>query len=169
MDGTRFVWDYWHVPDQYTLLRTPAADFFGDKLFEARVAVFSTLPPQPKDSRPAISTSPTLLRSPPVRALSACAYSLSCSQGLESRLLDFGQERLGCGNISPVWLSNYVHGCRQELHADLPHGPWAFVLSLTPAPRRFTGGETMILKPSVLDYWCAVSWPLPVVAGQRTL
>lgn len=24
----RFVWDYWHVPDQYTLLRTPAADYF---------------------------------------------------------------------------------------------------------------------------------------------
>ena len=20
----RFVWDYWHVPDQYTALRTPA-------------------------------------------------------------------------------------------------------------------------------------------------
>jgi hypothetical protein len=52
-----------------------------------------------------------------------------------------------------VWLSYYVNGCRQELHADVPHGPWAFVLSLTPAARTFTGGETMLLQPHVLDYW----------------
>jgi hypothetical protein len=52
-----------------------------------------------------------------------------------------------------VWLSYYVTGCRQELHADVPHGPWAFVLSLTPRARAFTGGETMLLQPHVLDYW----------------
>lgn len=103
------MWDYWHVPGQYTLLRTPAADYFPEETFAQ----------------------------------------------LEGQLLRFGQERLGCGNISPVWLSCYVSGCRQEAHADLPHGPWAFVLSLTPSPRRFSGGETFILKPKVLDYWCA--------------
>lgn len=96
------------MPGQYTLLRTPANEFFPPEEFAQ----------------------------------------------LESRLLQFGQERLGCGNISPVWLSNYVHGCRQEMHADLPHGPWAFVLSVTPEPRKFTGGETFILRPHVLDYWC---------------
>lgn len=43
---------------------------------------------------------------------------------------------------------------RQELHADNPHGPWAFVLSLTDwERRRFSGGETAILQPHVLDYW----------------
>lgn len=42
----------------------------------------------------------------------------------------------------------------QELHADNPHGPWAFVLSLTHwEGRPFTGGETVILQPNVLDYW----------------
>lgn len=42
----------------------------------------------------------------------------------------------------------------QELHADNPHGPWAFVLSLTQwEGRPFSGGETLILQPHVLDYW----------------
>jgi hypothetical protein len=29
----RFCWDYWHVPGQYTQLRTPAQDYFPPKLF----------------------------------------------------------------------------------------------------------------------------------------
>ena len=28
----RFVWDYWHVPEQYTLVRTAAAPYFGEVL-----------------------------------------------------------------------------------------------------------------------------------------
>ena len=27
----RFVWDYWHVPGQYTALRTPAWEYFPKK------------------------------------------------------------------------------------------------------------------------------------------
>lgn len=30
----RFVWDYWHVPDQYTLLRTPADQFFPEEAYQ---------------------------------------------------------------------------------------------------------------------------------------
>jgi len=30
----RFCWDYWFVPDQYRLLRTPAQNFFGEKAFQ---------------------------------------------------------------------------------------------------------------------------------------
>ncbi len=30
----RFCWDYWNIPDQYRLLRTPAESFFGPKLFK---------------------------------------------------------------------------------------------------------------------------------------
>ena len=30
----RFCWDYWRVPDQYRLLRTPAESFFGTKPFK---------------------------------------------------------------------------------------------------------------------------------------
>lgn len=104
----RFVWDYWHVPDQYTLVRTPAYYYFPEDIYNE----------------------------------------------FHNYLVEWGQENLGCFDISPPWLSYYVEGCYQELHADNPHGPWAFVFSLTDwERRRFTGGETQILRPEVLNYW----------------
>lgn len=106
-NSDRFVWDYWHVPNQYTLVRTPAYHYFPEKIFT----------------------------------------------NFHNFLVRWGQENLGCHNISPPWLSYYVDGCKQELHSDVPHGPWAFVFSLTPKKKVFKGGETLILKPSVLDYW----------------
>ncbi len=68
-------------------------------------------------------------------------------------LVQWGRENLGCHDISPPWLSYYVDGCFQNLHSDVPHGPWAFVYSLTENPKHFRGGETLILKPDVLNYW----------------
>jgi hypothetical protein len=104
----RFVWDFWHVPGQYTALRTPAWTFFP----EATYARF------------------------------------------HSRLVWWGRRTLGCHDVSPPWLSVYVDGCGQELHGDLPHGPFAFVYSLTRwAGRAFRGGETEILRDGVLDWW----------------
>ena len=102
----RFVWDYWHVPGQYTALRTPAWTYF------------------------------------PPRAYAA----------FHRRLVAWGRETLGCHDVSPPWLSLYVDGCRQELHGDLPHGPWAFVFSLTRG-RAFSGGETLLVRDEVLDFW----------------
>jgi len=73
---------------------------------------------------------------------------------LEDSLIEYGERVLGCRGISPIWLSFYTDGCRQEFHTDSPHGPWAFVLSLTNwDSRTFTGGETMLLNPLVLDFW----------------
>lgn len=107
-DGKRFVWDYWHIKDQYTLLRTPAYHYFPKSLYER----------------------------------------------FHKHLVEWGQRHLGCVDISPPWLSYYVDGCEQQLHADIPHGPWAFVYSLTPwKTRPFRGGETVILKPETLTYW----------------
>lgn len=104
----RFVWDYWHVPEQYTLVRTPAYHYFPDELYNE----------------------------------------------FHRALVSWGQRHLGCHDISPPWLSYYIEGCRQELHADVPHGPFAFVYSLTPwEERKFSGGETLILQPDVLHYW----------------
>jgi len=106
--GDRFVWDYWHVPGQYTALRTPAWQYFPRRRYAE----------------------------------------------LHRRLVAFGRATLGCHDISPPWLSCYVDGCRQELHGDLPHGPWAFVLSLTRwRGRRFRGGETLLVRDEVLDFW----------------
>ncbi len=106
--GDRFAWDYWHVPDQYTLVRTPAWLYFPAAKYRA----------------------------------------------FHRHLVAWGRRTLGCWDVSPPWLSYYVEGCRQELHADVPHGPWAFVWGLTPrgAPR-FRGGETLLLRPETLAYW----------------
>lgn len=103
----RFVWDYWHVPGQYTLLRTPAQRFFSQAVFGR----------------------------------------------FQNELLKFGRENFGCTGITPPWMSLYVEGCRQQFHGDVPHGPFAFVFSLTPAKRKFQGGETMLFKSSTLNYW----------------
>jgi hypothetical protein len=102
----RFVWDYWHVPGQYTALRTPAWTYFPKRTYEA----------------------------------------------FHRRLVAWGRATLGCHDISPPWLSLYLDGCRQELHGDLPHGPWAFVFSLTRGGA-FTGGQTLLVRDEVLDFW----------------
>lgn len=72
---------------------------------------------------------------------------------LADRLRAFGRTQLGCKDISPIWLSNYVDGCEQRLHADRPHGPWAFVLALTPSRPRYEGGETMFIAEKILNFW----------------
>jgi hypothetical protein len=70
------------------------------------------------------------------------------------RLVWWGRRTLGCHDVSPPWLSCYVNGCEQRLHGDLPHGQFAFVFSLTNwATRTFRGGETLILRDEVLDFW----------------
>ena len=70
------------------------------------------------------------------------------------RLVWWGRRTLGCHDISPTWLSCYVNGCEQRLHGDLPHGPVAFVFSLTPwSKRTFRGGETLLMRDDVLDFW----------------
>ncbi len=106
--GDRFVWDYWHVPGQYTALRTPAWEYFPKTPYER----------------------------------------------WHRHLVAWGRKHLGCHDISPPWLSVYVEGCRQELHGDLPHGPFAFVFSLTHWQKRsFRGGETLLVRDGVLDHW----------------
>ena len=66
-------------------------------------------------------------------------------------LVQWGREHLGCHDISPPWLSSYVTGCKQEPHQDMPHGPLAFVFSLTNwEKRKFKGGETFLKNPRTL-------------------
>jgi len=69
------------------------------------------------------------------------------------RLVKWGRENLGCHDVSPPWLSYYVHGHYQNLHSDMPHGPWAFVYSLSPHQPKFEGGQTLLMKDSVLNFW----------------
>ncbi len=102
----RFVWDYWHVPDQYTFVRTPAYHYFPKSIY----------------------------------------------QKFHKFLLEWGRRNLGCRDLSPPWLSYYVDGCYQDLHSDVPHGPWAYVFSLSMG-KAYRGGETRILRPETLNYW----------------
>lgn len=120
-DPARFVWDYWHVPGQYTYFRTHSRRFFRPDLYRRFTAA--------------------------VRA--------------------WGSTHLGCDRISEPWLSYYIDGCRQELHTDVPQGPWAFVYSLTPwDERRFRGGETLLAGPGVLDYWNGFDAGRPLEAAE---
>lgn len=70
-----------------------------------------------------------------------------------SQLVQWGREFLGCHDISPSWLSYYVEGMEQKIHSDVPHGPWAWVFSISPRKINFSGGETFILRPETLNYW----------------
>jgi hypothetical protein len=104
----RFIWDYWHIPQQYTYFRTIALN----------------------------AISPALL-----------------GQFTEA-LRAWGRANLGTDRITLPWLSYYIEGCRQELHSDVVQGMWSYVYSLTPwEDRRFTGGETLLGSPQLLDYW----------------
>jgi hypothetical protein len=107
-NSERFCWDYWSVPDQYRLLRTPAEPFFEKAGF----------------------------------------------RNFLEHLLAWGRENLGCQMISQPWLSAYIDGSFQNLHSDVPHGPYSFVYSLTPwEKRKFTGGETLVTRPTLLRYF----------------
>ena len=86
------------------------------------------------------------------RALARDFFSASSFNHIKNQLVRFGQDQLGCHSISEPWLSYYTEGDGQDLHTDSPHGPWAFVYSLTPTID-FSGGETQILKPQTLSYW----------------
>jgi hypothetical protein len=120
-DPARFVWDYWHVPGQYSYFRTHTRRFFRPDLCRRFTAA----------------------------------------------VRQWGETHLGCSRISEPWLSYYIDGCRQELHTDVPIGPWAFVFSLTRwEERRFTGGETLLVGADVLDYWTGFDANRPLEANE---
>jgi hypothetical protein len=71
------------------------------------------------------------------------------AQALQA-LGNIARERFGCQNISQPWVSLYQDGHYQRLHTDPKHGPYAFVLSLTPRSASFLGGETAIAQESLV-------------------
>jgi hypothetical protein len=103
----KFCWQFWHEPERYNHLRTPAEMILSSTTYQKTVELLSFI----------------------------------------------SREYFGCAEISPPWVSLYTDGCFQNWHADVPHGPWAFVFSLTETPKTFVGGRTLVLRPDVLDYW----------------
>lgn len=108
-DPARFVWEYWHVPGQFSQHRVPARQFFDRTLIE----------------------------------------------DFERRLLSWTGRELGLSALgSSPWLSFLVDGDFQAIHRDTPNGQFAFSFGLSkPARPRFRGGETMLARPELLDYW----------------
>ena len=86
-------------------------------------------------------------------------------QAFLKRLTLWGQENLGCSAISPPWLSYYVDGCYQSLHGDVPHGPFAFVFSLSSDSSALRGGKTLLLKERILDFWSKLDPTLGFESG----
>lgn len=70
---------------------------------------------------------------------------------LVDSLVELGSS-VGLTAITPPWISLYTDGDMQNYHTDAPHGPLAFVLSLS-REGEFSGGETMMLQPRMLEYW----------------
>ena len=130
-----------HVPDQYTLIRTQVSYAFTVVLVCSGSTERARLFAHNKQTKHKQKKAKAYF---PEREYAA----------LQDALLAYGEATLGCRAISPIWLSYYVDGCVQELHADSFHGPFAFVLSLTRwEARRFEGGETAIVKAGLLDFW----------------
>lgn len=95
----------------------------------------------------------TYLRTDP-----SLVFSDDLNSAFQKRLSDWGAENLGCARLHRPLLSCHLDGFFHSLHADPDHGPWAYVFSLTDWENRaFTGGETYLLRSSVLDYWRQVS------------
>jgi hypothetical protein len=89
-----------------------------------------------------------------IRSFARNFFSASIYRAYARVLSAWASERLGCPGYTEPWLSYYIEGCRQEFHTDVLNGPWAWVFSLTHwDQRRFSGGETALLGPRVLNYW----------------
>jgi hypothetical protein len=108
-DPRRFVWEYWHVPGQFSQQRAPARSVFSRSLLDR----------------------------------------------FEKRLLDWSARNLGLSAFGgPPWVSCLVDGQFQALHRDSPNGLFAFTFGLSKPDRpRFRGGQTMLARPELLEYW----------------
>jgi hypothetical protein len=73
----------------------------------------------------------------------------------EARLLAWSGRALGLGVLaSPPWVSFVLDGDYQGIHRDSPNGLFAFTYGLSrPGRPRFSGGETLLARPELLDYW----------------
>lgn len=61
---------------------------------------------------------------------------------------------IGCAAITPPWISLYGDSQMQNFHIDPTQGSMAWTLSLSVGyGSTFTGGETTLLTPGVMDFW----------------
>lgn len=87
------------------------------------------------------------------RAQCSAIFTNQVYEDLLDYLTELGRS-IGCCAISPPWISLYGDGQMQNFHIDPKQGNMAWTLSLSVGyGTTFTGGETILLTPGVLDYW----------------
>ena len=79
------------------------------------------------------------------RTQAASYFDEDAFAALTDALTAFGQRELGCRAISPPWLSFYVDGCEQRLHADVPQ---ATAWTTLPDTARRTARSQNTLRPT---------------------
>jgi hypothetical protein len=89
------------------------------------------------------------------RARARAFFPKELAEAFEARLLSWAGATLGLSALGgPPWLSELLDGQFQALHRDTPNGPIAFSYGLVrPGPLRFRGGETLLARAELLDYW----------------
>jgi hypothetical protein len=89
------------------------------------------------------------------RAPARAVFPAELLMRFETRLLSWGARTLGLSTLGgPPWVSFVLHGDYQGLHRDTPNGVFAFTFGLSrPGRPRFTGGETLLARQELLDYW----------------
>jgi hypothetical protein len=79
-------------------------------------------------------------------------FSAPLLAAFEARLLRWAGATLGSSRLGgPPWLSAFVDGGFQALHRDSPNGQFAFSYGL--GRGRFRGGETLLARDDLLDYF----------------
>jgi hypothetical protein len=132
--SSRFVWDNWFVKSgqgvQGQSAPLPHNEIPGEQQAAAEQVQYS------------------LTRAQCSNILQEDDFSL-----LIDELTELGNS-IGCASLTPPWVSIYTEGNLQNFHTDAPQGPMAWTLSLSKGyGTTFTGGETMLLSPNILDYW----------------
>lgn len=139
----RFVWDFWHVThrlEDFPRPRSQPSDSAADKsaadyssLEDATAAAagsestgYGSAPLESHMRAHGSGQQYTMLRTAAADYFEQELFERLCIQ-----ITEFGREQLGCDAITPPWLALYVDGCSQNFHTDAPHGPFAFILSLT--------------------------------------
>lgn len=163
--GDRYFWDPWHVShraEDFEARPREAGSSFDEATTESldtAVRMAAAAPATKRDYQASGSgVQYSMLRTPASEYFPPELFEKLCVQ-----LAEVGRTRLGCDAFTPPWLALYTDGMEMNWHTDAPHGPWAFVLSLTPSeahareasdtPAWFHGGETEIMRPQRLDYW----------------
>lgn len=135
----RFVWDPWFVTSG-----------------EGRNGEAAPLPGDFEDWQPVEGEKETAARQVQysmTRAQCNAVFSESAYEDLVADITELGRS-IGCAAITPPWISLYGDAQMQNWHIDPTQGSMAWTLSLsTGYGSTFTGGETCLMTPNVLDYW----------------